>query len=87
MECSRSLPKVLLLDDDQVMIFGGQFFDNPEIKFAELINHSQLPLHEDIDGYYLPEQLEKMHHQVGGPDFLGMFTIIQHWAQPQLDYY
>lgn len=38
MDNSRSLPKVLLLDDGKILVFGGQFFDNPEIQFAEILN-------------------------------------------------
>lgn len=32
------MPKPILLDDKNVLIIGGYFFDNPEINFGEMFN-------------------------------------------------
>jgi hypothetical protein len=65
------------MEDEQVMVFGGLFFDNPEIQFAELLNPNVQPIHQDLEDYSLPNSLEKLHHCVGGSDFLGMFSLVQ----------
>ncbi|CAK82722.1 unnamed protein product (macronuclear) [Paramecium tetraurelia] len=68
---SRSLPKPILLDDKNVLIIGGYFFDNPEINFGEMFN---LDNPEDSNNEYA-NQIELAIIQMGANDSINLFSI------------
>ena len=75
MQYPRSLPKPLMLGNGRILIIGGQFVDNQEASFGEILN----PLgddglnEEDEDG--ILGEIESVCNTIGEA-YLSMFSLI-----------
>lgn len=69
LEHSRSLPKLLCMNDDRILVIGGQFVDNQEATFGEIITPQG---HNDSDPHSILSTLESF----VGTDFLNMYSLV-----------
>lgn len=68
---ARSLPKPVLLDNKEILIIGGYFYDNPDTNFGELY----CPLNPEEDSTQYVDYIESVVKQMGAQDQINMFAV------------